>query len=369
MSRARPLSSTALAAIGSAALLFALLWAISTGAVSLGLGQIKAALFAPGTTASAPLGASEIVTHAGDIKLAEVIVWQLRLPRVLLAACVGALLALGGAIMQGLFRNPLADPSLIGVTAGSIAGASAVIVLGDATGLTFNAGNDTAQHVLATLPLVSLGAFAGGLVAAWLVYRLATDANGTSVSTMLLAGIALTALAGSFGSLLEFFADNTMLRRISIWRMGGLEGASYTGVIIAASCLALMLFALPYYSRALNLMLLGESEARHLGVNVEKLKWALVLLVALATGISVALAGAIAFIGLVVPHIVRLLVGPDHRQLLPLCALVGATLLVLADALARSVIAPAELPVGVLTAMLGAPFFISLLRQRGQYGF
>ncbi|MGB5323816.1 MAG: iron chelate uptake ABC transporter family permease subunit [Pseudomonadales bacterium] len=350
MRSTRRVAPRTLASLGLALLFAALLWGVSTGSASLGFTDIKAALLKPAMPAAWQGQSRE--------QLAQVIVWQLRLPRVLLAACIGALLALGGAVMQGLFRNPLADPSLIGVTAGSIAGASAVIVLGSAL-----------SESLPGLPLVSFGAFAGGLACAWLVYRLATDASGTSVSTMLLAGIALTALAGSFGSMLEFFADNSMLRRISVWRMGGLEGASYSGLALAASCLLLLLFVLPRYSMALNLMLLGESEARHLGIAVEKLKWILVALVALATGIAVALAGAVAFVGLVVPHVVRLLAGPDHRYLLPLCAIAGALLLVAADALARSLIAPAELPVGILTALLGAPFFISLLRQRRQYGF
>lgn len=289
-----------------------------------------------------------------DARLA-LIVDYIRLPRALLTALVGALLAICGAAMQGLFRNPLADPSLIGVTAGASAGASLVIVFaGSLTGL-------------AGLSLVSLGAFAGGTLAVMLVYRLATGPAGTSVATMLLAGIAIGAIAGSLTSLLEFYADNDMLRRISLWRMGGLDGANWPRVAVVAA-VALVVFAvLPTQARALNALLLGESEARHLGVAVDAVKRRLVLVAAAGVGVSVAVAGAIAFVGLVVPHIVRLLIGPDHRWLLPASALAGAILLLLADTLARIVIAPTELPVGLLTALLGAPFFISLLHRRGEY--
>ncbi len=287
-----------------------------------------------------------------------VILEQLRLPRTLLAALVGSILAISGATMQGLFRNPLADPSLIGVTAGASLGASLVIVL--SSGLVLEG--------LAGLSLISLGAFLGGLLSVVFVYRLATSENGTSVATMLLAGVAITALAGGLGNLLEFIADNHSLRRISLWRMGGLEGANTIRVCLAAAAAITLLLALPRFSDALNALLLGESEARHLGINVDRVKRMLVCWTALAVGISVSLAGTIAFVGLVVPHVVRLMIGPDHRHLLPLSALTGAILLVLADTLARVVIAPTELPIGVVTALLGVPFFISLLRQRHQFG-
>ena len=284
------------------------------------------------------------------------IVRHLRLPRALLTGLVGALLAICGAAMQGLFRNPLADPSLIGVTAGASVGASLVIVF--AGGVAGFVG----------LSLVSLGAFVGGTAAVLLVYRLATGPGGTSVATMLLAGIAIGALAGSVGSLLEFYADNEMLRRISLWRMGGLDGANWPRVAIVAGVSAIIFFVLPRQANALNALLLGESEARHLGIAVDRIKRRLVLLTAAGVGVSVAVAGAITFVGLVVPHIVRMLIGPDHRWLLPASALAGAILLLIADTLARIVVAPTELPVGLLTALLGAPFFISLLRRRREYG-
>lgn len=275
----------------------------------------------------------------------------------LLAALMGAILGMSGAATQGLFRNPLADPSLIGVTAGASLGAALVIVLG---------GNLLQGY--AALTAVSIGAFAGGAVAVLFVYRLATSSSGTSVATMLLAGIAITALAGAVGSLLEFYADNDMLRRISLWKMGGMDGANYPRLLLAGLVGAALLLALPRYAGTLNALLLGESEARHLGIDVDRAKIALVGWVAVGVGTSVALVGTIAFVGLVVPHIVRMLVGPDHRVLLPASALAGAILLVVADTLARVVIAPTELPVGIITAIIGVPFFISLLRQRHHYG-
>ena len=270
---------------------------------------------------------------------------------------MGAILGMSGAAMQGLFRNPLADPSLIGVTAGASLGAALVIVLGASL-----------LDGYAALTAVSAGAFAGGAVAVVFVYRLATSATGTSVATMLLAGIAITALAGALGSLLEFHADNDMLRRISLWKMGGMDGANYTRLLLATLVGAAVLFALPRYSGTLNALLLGESEARHLGIDVDRAKIALIIWVAVGVGTSVALVGTIAFVGLVVPHIVRMLTGPDHRTLLPASALAGATLLVVADTLSRIVLAPTELPVGIITAIIGIPFFISLLRQRHHYG-
>jgi len=289
----------------------------------------------------------------------QAVVTQIRLPRAALACIVGALLGICGATTQGLFRNPLADPSLIGVTAGASAGAAITI---------FTAASIAEVSGFSGLSLVSLGAFIGGAIAVISVYFLATSGNGTSVATMLLAGIAITAVAGALTSLIEYFADNDALRRISLWQMGGLDGANSHRVTLAASIAAIVIGFLPRYSQALNAFLLGESEARHLGISVQKTKLFLVLLVALGVGTSVALAGTIAFVGLVVPHIIRLLIGPNHRFLLPLSAIGGAILLLLSDTFARTILAPIELPVGLVTALFGAPFFISLLRHKSTYG-
>jgi iron complex transport system permease protein len=221
---------------------------------------------------------------------------------------------------------------------------------------------------LAGLSVVALGAFAGGFLAVLLVYRLATSTTGTSVATMLLAGIAISALAGALNSLFMFIADDEMLRRISLWQMGSLDAANWPRVWIAGAAVVIVMTMLPKESAALNAFLLGESEARHLGIAVDAVKRRLILMTAMAIGVSVAVAGTISFVGLIVPHMVRLLIGPDHRYLIPASALVGAMLLILADAVARVVVAPAELPAGILTALLGTPFFFSLLAQKRRVG-
>ncbi len=286
--------------------------------------------------------------YAQDILILSAI----RLPRLLLSCLVGATLAVCGAAMQGLFRNPLADPSLIGVTSGASAGASCVIVFGGAW---------LQNSQFTGLPIVALGASIGGFIAVVLVYRIATSSTGTAVATMLLAGIAISALAAALNNLFSYFADNDMLRRISLWQMGSLDGADWQRVTLAAAITLLLLVVLPRQSAALNALLLGESEARHLGVDVEGLKRRLIALTALGVGSAVAVAGIIAFVGLVIPHIVRLIIGPNHHYVIPASALGGGILLVLADSLARIVVAPAELPTGILTALIGAPVFFSLL--------
>lgn len=285
------------------------------------------------------------------------IIMDIRLPRLILALLVGASLAILGAVMQGLFRNPLADPSLIGVSGGASVGASIVIV----------AAGGAMLSPLAGLSMVALGAFIGGAITTLVVYRVATSSLGTSVTTMLLAGIAIGAIAGAFNSLLSYFSDNQMLRQISVWQMGNLGGANWQKVGIMASVSLIIFSLLPSQARSLNALLLGESEARHLGIDVQRIKRQLIFLTALGVGVSVALAGLIGFVGLIVPHMVRLLIGPDHRALLPASALAGASLLLIADSIARVVVLPAELPTGILTALLGAPFFVALLlKQRGQ---
>jgi len=319
------------------------LFSMTVGTVSISIAE------AFGAAVAAVLSGSEI---AGQT---QVILFDIRLPRILLAVLVGAVLASTGAVMQGLFRNPLADPSLIGVSGGASVGASLMIVL---------AGGAVESGMLMGLSLVAGGAFVGGFAATLLVYRLATSGIGTSVTTMLLAGIAIGALAGALNSLLSYFADNDMLRQISLWQMGNLSAASWAKVSIMGLVALILLVRFPRDSRALNALLLGESEARHLGIDVQRVKRRLIVLTALGVGVSVALAGMVGFVGLVIPHVVRLLIGPDHRWLVPCSALAGAILLVVADSLARVVVLPAELPTGILTALLGAPFFIALLLQQ-----
>jgi iron complex transport system permease protein len=258
-------------------------------------------------------------------------------------------------LLQGVFRNPLADPGLIGVSSGAALGAVMVIFLGAATLGIF------------TLPVV---AFSSGAATTFLVYRLSQREGRTDVVTMLLIGLAVNALAGATTGVLIYLADDPQLRSIVFWTMGGLGGALWETVLGGAPFIIIALCATPWLSRALNLFALGETEARHLGIEIEWVKRMAVLLAALATGAAVALAGPIGFIGLIVPHIIRLLAGPDHRRLLPACALGGAILLVLADLLARTIAAPAEVPVGLITAFVGGPFFLTLILQaRRVYGW
>ncbi len=283
---------------------------------------------------------------------AALIVGQIRLPRALLGVCVGTVLALSGVAMQGLFRNPLADPGLIGVSSGAALGASVAIVWGQLRG---------GVPVMLAPYLVSLCAFLGGLGVTALVYRFGRRDGRSDVTTMLLAGVALTALAGATIGLFSYLADDGALRTLTFWNLGSLNGASYArlwpmlAVALAVTCW------LPRRAHALNVLLLGESEARHLGVDVERLKRDVVLCTALGVGAAVAAAGMVGFVGLVVPHLVRLMVGPDHRVLLPASALAGGSLVLLADLLARLLLAPAELPIGIVTALLGAPVFLYLL--------
>lgn len=286
------------------------------------------------------------------LEQAQLIVSQIRLPRALLGLAVGAVLALSGVAMQGLFRNPLADPGLIGVSSGAALGAAVAIVGGAMLGGMSEAWS---PYVL------SISAFAGGLGVTALVYRLGRRDGQTHVATMLLAGIALAALAGAAIGLLTYLADDATLRTLIFWNLGSLNGASYARLWpLLLITLAVALW-LPHRAKALNALLLGESEARHLGFSVEKLKRELVFCTALGVGAAVAAAGMIGFIGLVVPHVLRLVVGPDHRVLLPASALAGASLLLFADLAARLTLAPAELPIGIVTALIGAPFFLYLL--------
>jgi iron complex transport system permease protein len=324
-------------------LMFVLWLSLALGPVSLPLGDTpRAALRLLGV----PLAAD------ASVQQAELILAQIRVPRTLLGLAVGMVLALCGVAMQGLFRNPLADPGLVGVSSGAALGAAVVIVGGAAFG---GLPEAFAPYLLSAF------AFIGGLLVTALVYRLGRRDGQTNVATMLLAGIALTALAGAAIGLFTYLADDATLRTLTFWNLGSLNGASYARLwplLLATLAVALWL---PRRARALNALLLGESEARHLGFDVERLKRELVFCTALGVGAAVAAAGLIGFIGLVVPHLMRLLVGPDHRLLLPASALAGASLLLLADLVARLALAPAELPIGIVTALIGAPFFLYLL--------
>jgi iron complex transport system permease protein len=288
----------------------------------------------------------------------RLILWEIRLPRLLTGVLVGASLAVGGAVMQGLFRNPLADPGLVGVGAGAGLGAVLAIVLGGLVPASL-AG-------LLGWHLVPVAAFLGGWIATLVLYRVSTRAGRTSVATMLLAGIALGALAGAATGILVYIADDRQLRDLTFWGLGSLGGSSWPKIAAAGPVMVLALAAAPFLARGLNGLALGEAAAHHIGLPVQQVKRVAILTVAAATGAAVAVSGGIGFIGIVVPHLLRLATGPDHRYLLVNAGLLGASLLLLADLVARSVIAPAELPIGIVTAVIGAPVFLwILLRRRG----
>ena len=283
----------------------------------------------------------------------RVVITELRLPRLLLSVFVGAMLAQCGAVMQGLFRNPLADPGIIGVSSGAAVGAIVAIAIFPAS-----------MGPLA----VPVSAFVAGLLTTMLVYSLSRSKQGTSVLVLLLAGVAISAFAGATIGFISYFSNDEKLRQLSLWQMGSLAGASQVNLWLGFFTVVALAIAFQRKTSALNALVLGECEARYLGINVEGLKRQLIILVAVGVGISVAYAGIIGFIGLVVPHLVRLVTGPDHRSLIPLSALCGALLLLVADLMARLVVQPAELPVGLVTALLGAPFFLALLiQQRRQW--
>ena len=315
--------------------------------------------------ASLTVGAAEVsltgaladLLAGRDLDLrARVVLWDIRLPRLLTGMLVGAALAVSGAVLQGLFRNPLADPGLVGVSAGAGLGAITAIVLG---GLLPPALAATAGPWL-----VPVAAFGGGWGAVLLLYAMATRGGHTSVATLLLGGIALGALAGAVSGVLVYMADDDQLRDLTFWGMGSLAGASWTKLLATAPLMALALLAAPSLARGLNALALGEAAAAHLGLPVERLKRHAILTVACAVGAAVAVSGGIGFVGLVVPHLLRLATGPDHRGLLVNAALLGATLLLLADGISRILIAPAELPIGIVTAVMGAPVFLAILLRR-----
>lgn len=300
-----------------------------------------------------------LVDHLFGSQLAQLqnyqraVITDMRVPRTLLAIMTGALLAQCGAVMQGLFRNPLADPGIIGVSSGAAVGAAAAIVLAPVTWLGW---------------ATPVSAFAAGLLTTLMVYSLARTRNGTSVTILLLAGVALAAFAGAAIGFMGYFADDQDLRSLSLWQMGSLSGATPSGLTLSLPALLTTSLLFQHRAAALNALLLGEAEARHLGIAVERMKLELILLTAIAVGIAVANTGVIGFVGLVVPHIVRMLIGPDHHKLLPLSGLCGALMLLLADTLARVLVPPAEIPVGIVTALIGAPFFMMLLIKQRTLG-
>jgi len=293
---------------------------------------------------------------AGDGRPETLVLLKLRLPRLLLGAFVGAALTLSGTIMQGLFRNPLADPGLIGVSSGAALAAVAWIALGSAL----------AAPVVKVLGVYALpiAAFAGGLATTYVLVAIAQRSGTLVTGTLLLAGVAISAFSGALTGLVAYSSDDRELRDLTLWSMGSLSGANWDKVLAVTPFVVLLAVMLPRSVRALNGLLLGEAEAFHLGVNVDAEKRRCVLLTALATGAAVAVAGIVGFVGIVIPHLVRLLVGPDHRHVLPLGAIIGAALVLCGDIAARMLVRPGELPLGLVLAVVGAPLFLHLVINR-----
>jgi iron complex transport system permease protein len=280
----------------------------------------------------------------------EAIIIQIRMPRVLVGALVGAALAAAGVVFQGIFKNPMADPYVLGVSAGAAVGASLAIVLG--VGFTFLGLN--------TVPIL---AFACSLIAVFIVYNISRVGSRVPVTTLLLSGIAVSIFLSAIVAILQVIAGGR-LHVVVFWLMGGLSYVEWKDIWATLPLICIGTAATYFYARDLNILTLGEETAQHLGVDIEKVKKLLLIFGSLVTAAAVSISGLIGFIGLIIPHITRIVIGPDHRILLPTSIIVGASFLVICDALARVIVSPVELPVGVITALSGGPFFIYLLRRK-----
>jgi iron complex transport system permease protein len=329
-----------------AVLVAAMIGALAIGPVSISPGNVFSILF-DAIFGARPTGGSALKE--------TIIVLDIRLPRMVLGVLVGASLGVTGALLQGVFRNPLADPIFVGVSPGAACAAVAFIVFGGAL-----AANSFG--LLARISL-TLAAFSGALAITFLLHRLAIRDGRTSVAALLFTGIALGALAQAGTGLILFVASDQQLREFTFWSLGSLGGATWMKVAMMLPLAFLSFAVAAMLAHGLDALALGEAEAFHLGIDVERLKRYAVLAVAAGVGASVAVAGVIGFVGLVVPHLLRLMIGPSHKKLLAGSALLGAAILAAADVIARTLASPAELPLGVVTAFLGAPFFLWLLRR------
>lgn len=319
----------------SVLLVAAMFSGLLVGAYELSIPKLWAAL----------LGPTEDMSHF--------LIWNIRIPRVLLAAAVGGGLAIAGAAIQGLFRNPLADPSIVGISSGAML--FAVLALVFLSTALSSLANSLQQWT------ISIFAFIGALLTTLLVYRIGSRKGRVQVASMLLAGIAITAFAGAITGYLVYKSDESQLRDITFWTLGSISGANWIQLSIVGPLVIIGSILIQRDARALNAILLGEKEAAYLGFKVEQVKQRVVILAALVVGACISVTGLIGFVGLVIPHLLRLIWGTDYRGLLVYSALLGGTFLVLADNLARTIVAPAELPIGILTALIGAPFFVWLL--------
>jgi len=309
----------------------------------------------------AVLSGSSNIGFLWNTEVGQNIIWQIRVPRVLLAFVVGASLSLAGALIQSIVRNPLADPGLIGVSGGAALGAAIVIVFFETLNI----------HIIPAHYLIPVAAFMGGLLATMAVLKLGkgntsqADA-GSSAALLILAGIAINVVAASLIGLLSYLASDSALRHITFWSLGSLASANYFWVVLCSLALALVCIWLPAQRRKLDAILLGPAEAQTMGVDVKRLHKHSIVALSLLAALAVSACGIIGFVGLVTPHISRMLVGASHQYLLVLSFFLGGCLLVVADTFARTIIAPAELPIGIVTALVGAPVFIWLLVREGR---
>lgn len=298
----------------------------------------------------------------GTDELARNVFLRLRLPRVILAGVTGAVLGVSGTLMQGLFRNPIVEPGLAGTSAGAALGAALVFVLGERTTLAFTAP-------LGSLAVPAL-AFLGGFGATMLVYRVSASFGKVDVFTLLLAGIAVNAVCAAGTGFLSYIARDPQARNITFWNLGTFTTAEWRGVTLVSICFVVGFAWCMRYGKALNALMLGESEATYLGIDTHRLTLLLLVVNTLMVAVATAMVGVIAFVGLVVPHVLRMLKSSDYAFLLPASALLGAVVMELVDVVSRVIIAPAELPIGIITAVIGAPVFLAiLLRQRRVTGF
>lgn len=282
----------------------------------------------------------------------EAVLWSIRLPRLVITILIGSALAVSGAALQGLFRNPLVEPGLIGVSSGSALGMVVLIVFGSS----FIDPNSLVGHFV--VPVI---AFGGGLLATFLVMKISEQVGKTNIAVLVLGGVAINALAAALIGYVIFHADENQLRTFTFWTLGELGGATWEKLGVAAPILIFSTVWLLRFPNELNAIAVGEAEAFHMGVDVEKVKKLIIVFCALAVGVSVSLSGVIGFIGLVVPHLIRITFQADNRLILPASLLGGPILLIVADLIARTVVAPSELPIGVVTGLIGAPVFIILL--------
>ncbi|HIW92888.1 MAG TPA: iron ABC transporter permease [Candidatus Corynebacterium avicola] len=333
--------------IGIAFLLVLMVVSVSIGPLQLKVGDVWQILLAgPNADEGGGGSATDGTLNQRDVS----VVWQLRVPRILMGVVVGAALAISGAALQSLFNNPLADPGIVGVTSGASAGAVAAIVL--ASGVSTS---------LATEWVVPIGAFIAGLLVTLLIYVLARPGRTTGTARMLLVGIAVGSACQALVGFFTYIADDSELQTLVFWQMGSFGSVNWEQLYAVLPIFVIGLMLVVRLSRTLDVLTLGERQAQHLGINVKRSRLVVIITTALLTASAVAFAGAISFVGLVVPHIIRFIVGPGHRALLPVSALAGAILIVASDAAARTLNPPSEIPIGLFTAAVGAPFFLFLI--------